>query len=71
MWVNVFDEPIPVHGKDGKLFVLSLHFQKYYGHNPLKDREVVFAIWDSTQEAFCERDTGKEIDNKDIVCWWK
>lgn len=71
MWVKIFDEPIPTYGMNGKSFLLGLHYQKYYGHNTLKDYDVVTAIWDSVNECFYESMTGKRIDNRDIVEWWK
>ena len=47
MWISVVDEPVPTYGMDGKTFLLNLYYQKYYGHDTLKDNEVVTAVWDS------------------------
>ena len=71
MWVSILDEPIPTYRMNGKTFLLNLYYQKYYGHNTLKDNEVVAAIWDSVNECFYESKTKKEIDSRDISEWWK
>ena len=59
MWISVVDEPVPTYGMDGKTFLLNLCYQKYYGHDTLKDNEVVTAIWDSDNECFYESKTIK------------
>lgn len=71
MWISVVDEPVPTYGMDGKTFLLNLYYQKYYGHNILKDNEVVTAVWDSVNECFYESNTKKDIDSRDIAEWWK
>ena len=71
MWINRADEPIPTYGMDGRQFVLGLHFQSNYGHQTKKNDEVIFAIWDSVNECFFEKDTGIEVNDRDIVKWWK
>ena len=71
MWVYVFDESIPTYGKDGKKFLLNLYCKKYYGHDVAENYEVVTGIWDSLNECFYEEKTHMEIDNRDIVEWWK
>ena len=71
MWISVAEEPIQTYGMNGKTFLLNLHYQNYYGHNTLKRNEVVSGIWDSINECFYEKDTGKEIDSRDITAWWK
>lgn len=71
MWINILDEPIPTYGKDGNTFLLNLFYKQYYGHNNIKNSEVVTAVWDSTNECFYETKTGKEIDASEIVEWWK
>lgn len=71
MWISIVDEPIPTYGMDGKTFLLNLYYQKYYGHNTLKDNEVATAVWDSVNECFYELNTKKVIDSRDIADWWK
>jgi len=71
MWISVVDEPVPTYGMNGKSFLLNLYFKNYYGHTTLTCDKVVTAIWDSTNECFYEKDTGNEIDNRDITEWWK
>ena len=71
MWISVVDEPVPTYGMGGKTFLLNLCYQKYYGHDILKDNEVVTAIWDSVNECFYESKTKKEVDSRDIAEWWR
>lgn len=71
MWISIVDEPIPTYGMNGKTFLLNLHYQEYYGHNVLRNNEVVTAIWDSINECFYESKTKKDIDRRDIAEWWK
>ena len=71
MWISVVDEPVPTYGMDGKTFLLNLCYQKYYGHDTLKDNEVVTAVWDSVNECFYESKTKQEVDSRDIAEWWK
>ena len=73
MWITVLDEAIPVYGKHGEKFLLLLYYKNYYGHNitATNNSEIVTATWDSTNEAFFETKTGKEIDSGDIAEWWK
>lgn len=71
MWISIVDEPIPTYGMDGKHFLLNLFYQKCYGHNIIKDNEVVTAVWDSVNESFYELKTHEEIDGRDISEWWK
>lgn len=71
MWISVVDEAIPTYGMNGKSFILYLRYQKYYGHTTKANDEVIVATWDSINECFYEKDTDNEVDNKDIVMWWK
>ena len=71
MWISIVDEPVPTYGMDGKHFLLNLYYQKYYGHNTIKDNEVVAAVWDSVNESFYELKTHEEVDSRDIAEWWK
>lgn len=73
MWINICDEAIQTYGKHGERFLLCLCYKKYYGHTTATaaKSEVVTAIWDSINECFYETKTGLEIDNRDIVQWWK
>lgn len=71
MWISLIDEPIPTYGMNGESFMLSLHYQSYYGHITKTSNEVVIATWDSINECFYEKDTGIEIDKRDIAMWWK
>lgn len=71
MWVSILDYPIDTRGKNGKTFLLWLSYKNYYGHNLLRNGEVVKAVWNATDECFYEVNTMKEIDNSEIVQWWK
>lgn len=71
MWISVFAEPIPTHGKHGEKFMLTLRYQIYYGHNTHEKDEVVIGVWNSACECFFEFTTHKEIDERDIAYWWK
>lgn len=71
MWISVVDEPVPTYGMNGKTFLLNLYYRKYYGHNILRDHEIVTAVWDSVNECFYESKTQKDIDSRDIAEWWK
>ena len=58
--------------KDGKRDIRSVHVLVYETFNgPLKDNEVVTAVWDSVNECFYESETKKEVDSRDIAEWWK
>lgn len=71
MWVNICDEPVPTYGMDGKKFMLRLEFQNYYGHNVSENIKEVFGIWSSICECFFETEIHREIDDRDIIQWWK
>lgn len=72
MWIKVTDEPIPTHGMNGKTFRLWICYREYYGHYTFeKGGSTINAIWDSTNECFYETNTMLEVDDREIVQWWK
>lgn len=71
MWIKVTDEPIPTYGMDGRTFRLWICYQAYYGHYILMSSNSISAIWDSTNECFYETSTMLEVDDREIVQWWK
>lgn len=71
MWIRTINQQIPTYGMNGKSFKLYLKYQKYYGHSLKNANEVVIGIWDSVNECFFEKNTGVEIDDRDIAMWWQ
>lgn len=56
---------------NGKPFSLLIKFNAYYGHDIKHESETIFAVWDSVNKFFYEFETGLEVDEREIVMWWK
>lgn len=65
----VSNQPIPTYGMNGKLFILQLSFEEYFGYICPNKTEIVEAVWDSLNECFFESKTRKRILNESIIAW--